>query len=78
MQTIISGTDKELYDMIVKLHDEAYTKKNRNFLICITITKDVDLSVLQDFVSLAKDMEEDWKSENMSIQIQIKEECTNV
>lgn len=67
----ISGTDKEFYDMIVKLYDGAYRQKLRDFLIAITIEDDVNLGIFQDFVSLVKDMEENWKSEGMQIQIKI-------
>lgn len=75
MQTIISGTDKQLYDMIIKLHDDIFKHNQTDFLIKIMLTKDADLSLLQDFVSLAQDLVNDWHGEiNISFDIQNEEE----
>ena len=75
MQTVISGTDKQLYDMIIKLHDDIFKHNKTDFLIKIILTKDADLSLLQDFVSLAQDLVNDWHGEiNISFDIQNEEE----
>lgn len=73
MQTIISGTDKQLYDMIIKLHDDIFKHNKTDFLIKIIITKDADLNLLQDFVSLAQDLKDDWNDE-IVINFDIKNE----
>ena len=45
------------------------------YLIKIMLTKDADLSLLQDFVSLAQDLVNDWHGEiNISFDIQNEEE----
>lgn len=75
MQTIISGTDKQLYDMIIKLHDDIFKYNKNDFIIQIILTKDADLSLLQDFVSLAQDLKNDWNGEiNISFDIQNEDE----
>lgn len=75
MRTIISGTDKQLYDMIINLHDDIFKHNQTDFLIKIILTKDVDLSLLQDFVSLAQDLQNDWNGEiNIEFDIQNEEE----
>ena len=73
MQTIISGTDKQLYDMIIKLHDDIFKHNQTDFLIKIMLTKDADLSLLQDFVSLAQDLQNDW-NEEIKIEFNIQNE----
>lgn len=73
MQTIISGTDKQLYDMIIKLHDDIFKHNQTDFLIKIVLTKDADLSLLQDFVSLAQDLQNDW-NEEIKIEFNIQNE----
>lgn len=75
MRTIISGTDKQLYDMIIMLHDDIFKHNETDFLIKITLAKDADLSLLQDFVSLAQDLQNDWNGEiNIEFDIQNEEE----
>ncbi|MBM6761854.1 hypothetical protein [Megamonas hypermegale] len=73
MQTVISGTDKQLYDMIIKLHDDIFKHNQTDFLIKIVLTKDTDLSLLQDFVSLAQDLQNDW-NEEIKIEFNIQNE----
>lgn len=73
MQTVISGTDKQLYDMIIKLHDDIFKHNQTDFLIKIMLTKDADLSLLQDFVSLAQDLQNDW-NEEIKIEFNIQNE----
>lgn len=73
MQTVISGTDKQLYDMIIKLHDDIFKHNQTDFLIKIVLTKDADLSLLQDFVSLAQDLQNDW-NEEIKIEFNIQNE----
>lgn len=78
MQTVISGTDKQLYDMIINLHDDIFKHNQTDFLIKIILTKDVDLSLLQDFVSLAQDLQNDWNGDiNIEFDIQHEEELVD-
>lgn len=78
MRTIISGTDKQLYDMIINLHDDIFKHNQTDFLIKIILTKDVDLSLLQDFVSLAQDLQNDWNGDiNIEFNIQHEEELVD-
>ena len=59
--------------MIIKLHDDIFKHNQTDFLIKIVLTKDADLSLLQDFVSLAQDLQNDW-NEEIKIEFNIQNE----
>lgn len=63
LQKIISGTDKQFYDMIIEFHDDIFKNKVHDFAFNITVEPDCDMSLFQDFVSLITDIREDWDDE---------------
>lgn len=72
MREIITGTDKQLYDMIIKFHDLVFEEKAKDFLIKIYLTKGANLNLLNDFVSLVNDIQNDWHGE-ITVNFQIED-----
>ena len=73
---IVKGDTDRFYDMIIEFYDAFMENGEREFQIELLIKKDVDYSLLHDFVSLVNDLSNDWGG--VAVEFKITEEGSKI